>query len=300
MNRAETAPATLCLDGGTATELRRAGMSLTAPWWTTRAVLSDARRRILRDTHERFLTSGANLITANTFRCNLRALSRAGLRDAGLAWMVHAAVGVALAARNMAGTSQTQIAASMAPVEDCYRPDLVPDDEELRTEHRWLATELSRAGVDLVLIETMNCEREARIALAAALSTGGRAWVSFVCDDNARLLSGEPLGRAAAAAEADGASAVLVNCTSPERTEHCLRVLRDACAGPIGAYPNVEDRAGVPRGTHVDEELPAGLGPEEFGDLMARWREDYQLAIVGGCCGATPEHIAAMAGRIKD
>jgi S-methylmethionine-dependent homocysteine/selenocysteine methylase len=300
MSRAGTGPATLRLDGGTATELRRAGIPLSAPWWTTRAVLSDARRRVLRDAHERFLSAGAQVITANTFRCNLRALRRAGLQDAGLAWMVHAAVGVALAARNAAGTPQTLIAASVAPVEDCYRPALVPGDEELHAEHRGLATELSRAGVGLTLVETMNSEREARIALAAALATGGRAWVSFVCDADARLLSGEPLGRAAAAVEADGASAVLVNCTAPAQTERCLPVLREACSGPIGAYPNVEDRTGVRRWTHADGDLPASLDPEEFGALVARWWQEYDLAIVGGCCGATPEHIAAMSRRIKD
>ena len=299
MSRAGPEAETLRLDGGTATELRRGGIPLSDPWWTTRAVLSDARRRVLRDAHERFLTAGAQVITANTFRCNLRALRRAGLQDAGLAWMVHAAVGVAQAARNAAGTPQTRIAASVAPVEDCYRPELVPADEELRAEHRWLATELSRAGVDLTLIETMNCEREARIALAAALATGGQAWVSFVCDDGARLLSGEPLGRAAAAVAADGAAAVLVNCTAPAQTERCLRVLRQACSGPIGGYPNVEDRTGVPRWTHVDGELPASLEPDEFGDLVARWCQEYDLAIVGGCCGVTPEHIAAMSRRLK-
>ncbi|BCB88535.1 homocysteine S-methyltransferase family protein [Phytohabitans suffuscus] len=301
MSRADDRPATLRLDGGTATELRRAGIPLNAPWWTTRAVLTDARRRVLRDAHERFLGAGADVVTANTFRCNLRTLRRAGLRDAGLAWMVHAAVGVALAARNAAGTPRTLIAASVAPVEDCYRPDLVPSDDELRAEHAWLATELSRSTVvDLTLVETMNSEREARIALEAALATGGRAWVSFVCDDGARLLSGEPLDRVAKAVEADGAEAVLVNCTGPARTEQCLRALRESCAGPIGAYPNVEDRGGVPRWTHVDGELPASLEPEEFAQLLARWRQDYDLAMVGGCCGATPDHIAALSRLVED
>lgn len=297
----ETAPATtIRLDGGTATELRRAGVSLTPPWWTTRALLSDARRTVLRTVHEEFLAAGAQVLTANTFRANLRSLTRAGLEDAGLAWMVHAAVGVALAARNRAGDAGTVIAASMAPVEDCYRPDLVPADDELRTEHRWLATELSRAGVQLVLIETMNSEREARIALSEVLATGAKAWVSFVCDEDAKLLSGEPLGRVAAAVEADGASAVLVNCTPPRETEQCLRELRAACAGPIGAYPNAEDRSGAPHRTHVDEVLPTGLDPDEFGDLLAGWRQEYGLTMIGGCCGATPEHIAAMARRVKD
>jgi S-methylmethionine-dependent homocysteine/selenocysteine methylase len=177
----------------------------------------------------------------------------------------------------------------MAPVEDCYRPDLVPADDELRTEHAWLATELSRAGVDTVLVETMNTAREARTALSAVRETGSRAWVSFACTAGARLLSGEPLAEAAKAVEADGAAMVLVNCTSPAHTEECLRVLAGTCAGPIGAYPNLEDRDGTPAGART---------PEAFGDLAARWRDDYGLALVGGCCGSTPEHIAAMTASL--
>jgi S-methylmethionine-dependent homocysteine/selenocysteine methylase len=278
---------TLRLDGATATELQRGGIPVTAPWWTTRAVLNDQRRGVLRGIHERYLRAGADVITANTLRCNLRTLQRAGLQEAGPAWMVHAAVGVALAARLAAGTADTRIVASVAPVEDCYRPDLVPADDELRTEHAWLATELSRAGVADVLVETMNTEREARIALRAAQDAGSRAWVSFACTADARLLSGEPLAAAAKAVESDGAGMVLVNCTTPEHTEECLRVLAGACAGPIGAYPNLEDRDGSSAQT-----------PETFADLATRWRDDYGLALVGGCCGSTPEHIAALSQRL--
>jgi S-methylmethionine-dependent homocysteine/selenocysteine methylase len=292
------APPVLRLDGGTATELLRAGMSVAAPWWTTYALLDDARREVLGDVHGRYLAAGADVLTANTFRCNLRALTRTGLRGADPARMVHAAVGVALAARATAGTPRTLVAASMAPVEDCYRPDLVPPDGELRAEHRWLAAELRRAGADLALIETMNSEREARIALAETLAAGLPAWVSFVCDGGARLLSGEPLARAAAAVEADGATAVLVNCTPPATVEVCLPALRSACSGAVGAYPNLEDRSGIPARTHVDAHLPQGVTPDGFGELMARWRTDYDLAVVGGCCGATPAHIAAMADRV--
>ncbi|WP_413775616.1 homocysteine S-methyltransferase family protein [Micromonospora sp. RTGN7] len=289
-----TDQARILLDGGVATELQRAGIPVTPPWWTTRALLSDQRRQVLKGVHERFLTAGADVVTANTFRCNLSTLQAAGLEDAGLGWMVHAAVGVALAARNAAGTAGTRVVASVAPVADAYRPDLVPDDETLRAEHRWLATELSRAGVDTVLVETMNTAREARIALAEALTAGATAWVSFVCGDDARLLSGEPLADAARAVEADGAAAVLVNCTDPTRTEECLRALRPAVSGPIGAYPNMEDRDG---GGPVDA-FPPLLEPAAFGDLTARWCEEYGLTLVGGCCGTTPAHLAAMSDLV--
>lgn len=134
---------------------------------------------------------------------------------AGPAWLVQAAVGVARAARDEAGNGRTLIAGSMAPSRTatariwCRRT-------RSSAQHRWLASEMLDAGVDLVLIETINSVREARIALGQVLTAGGRAWVSFVCAEGARLLSGEPLSGepladAARAVEADGAEAVLVN-----------------------------------------------------------------------------------------
>ncbi|MFE9577170.1 homocysteine S-methyltransferase family protein [Nocardia sp. NPDC006044] len=279
------------LDGGIATELQRAGLPVRPPWWTSGAVLTDAKRGVLQSVHEAYLAAGAQVITANTFRANLRALRQTKLDEAGWAWMVHAAVGVAGAARKQAGVLDAQIAGSIGPVEDCYRPDLVPSDEELRAEHGWLVRELSRAGVDLFLIETMNTIREARIALAQVLSAGGRAWVSFVCADDATLLSGEPLTGAVHAVQRDGAEAVLINCTSPQATEVALRVLCRGRAGLIGAYPNIEDRTGLPDRQHVDRALSPALTPDEFAELAARWTADYGLDIIGGCCGTTPAHL---------
>lgn len=319
------------LDGGLATELQRAGLPVRAPWWTTRCLLTEQGRTLLRVVHERYLAAGAQVITANTFRCNLRALralqalppgapldtsaggtggqSAPGDQDgpgdqgSGPGRLVRAAVETAHAAVRTAPAARTAtgsldggalVAASMAPVADCYRPDLVPPDGELRVEHRWLATELVRAGVGLVLIETMNSTREARIALEQVQAAGGRAWVSFVCQDGEHLLSGEPLAVAARAAEADGAQAVLVNCTPLEHTRRCLEVLRASCAGTIGAYPNLEDRTGVAEWTHVDRVFPTAISPPEFAEIAHRWHTEYGATILGGCCGSTPSHIAAL------
>lgn len=298
----------LRLDGGTATELQRAGLPVAAPWWTTLAVTTEARRTLLRQVHESYIAAGADIITAATFRCNLRALRELGLDEAGHAWMVHAAVGVAKAA---VGGANVTVAASMAPVQDCFRPDLVPPDDELEVEHRWLATELMRVGADLVMIETMNTAREARIALDQVQRAGGRAFVSFACGAGGTLLSGEPLGPAARDAERDGAEAVLVNCTTPARTEAALAVLSDACSGPVGAYPNLEDRTGTPDGgtaSHAEPNgasgngggqggeislPPAALTPDQFAALVTDWRERFGAEVIGGCCGSTPGHLAA-------
>jgi S-methylmethionine-dependent homocysteine/selenocysteine methylase len=285
---------TLLLDGGLATELERAGLPVREPWWSSRALLTDAHRLLLRSVHEAYLAAGARVITANTFRTNVRALPRTRLDEAGREWLVHAAVGVAGAARNGAGVPDALVAGSMGPAADCYRPDLVPPDEELRAEHAWLATRLARAGVNLFLIETMNTVREARIALAEVLRLGGRAWVSFTCAAGGLLLSGEPLTGAVRAVTADGAEAVLVNCTPPGHTEAALRALREVWSGPAGAYPNNEDRAGLPAGGH----LPALLGPNEFADRVAGWCSEYGLTVAGGCCGTAPAHLAALSGLL--
>jgi len=279
------------LDGGLATELQRRGFPVRDPWWASAALRSVDGQAMLRRIHAAYLRAGATVLTANTFRCNLRALHRAGLDDRGAAAMVASAVSLARAAA--AGT-EALVAASLAPVEDCYRPELVPDDAALRREHRWLADRLAAARVDLILVETMNTTREAVAAVAAARETGTSAWVSFVCTRDARLLSGEDIADAAVAAVAAGAEAVLVNCTTPADTGPALDRLRDVVEVPIGAYPNLEDRAGLPPATPVDRPLPAVMGPAAFAALCRRWREEYGLRIVGGCCGTRPDHIAAL------
>lgn len=288
----------LWLDGATATELQRAGLAVDGPWWTVRALNGEPNRTKLRAVQRAHLEAGADVLTANTFRCNLRTLRRIGLDAAGLAWMVHAAVGVAQSAREQARRPDAVIAASMAPVEDCYRPDLVPPADELAAEHAWLVTEARRSGVELFLIETMNTEREARTALAAALAGGGRAWVSFVCGPDGLLPSGERVGDAAAAAERDGAEAVLVNCTALADVPAALDRLRERCSGPIGVAPNLEDRGSLGRWEHTDRALPAAVGPDEFAELMAGWRDRYGLDVLGGCCGTTPDHLAAARALI--
>lgn len=294
------AAAQTTLDGATATELRRAGIPVADPWWTTKALLTHRQRLVLQGVHERYLAAGAQVLTANTFRCNRRALSRMGLQDAGLGWMVHAAVGVALAARRAAGTGAVRIAGSVAPVEDCYRPELAPPDEVLREEHAWLATELVRAGVDLLVVETANSVREARIATEQGLLAGAEVWVGFAATAGARLRSGEPIAEAARSVRSAGASAVLVTCTPPALTAECLRAVRGAVDCAIGASPNVEDRTGIAEGTDVDRMLSTAVTPDELAGHARSWRTELGATILGGCCGTTPEHVRALVPHDPD
>ncbi|MEU4620108.1 homocysteine S-methyltransferase family protein [Actinoplanes sp. NPDC023801] len=284
----------LLLDGGLATELQRAGWPVAPPWWTNGVLRSPAGRRALLQAHRRYAEAGADVLTAGTFRCNPSSTARAGLGPDATRRLIRTAVSLARAAAG----ARMLVAGSQAPVADCYRPDQVPDDDRLRREHSWTAAQLAAAGVDLILVETMNTVREAVIAVEAVRAAGRPAWVSLVCAGGPRLLSGEPLAGAARTLHEHGAEAVLVNCTNLADTDRCIEVLGGGPCLTFGAYPNVEDRSAIPRWTHVDRFVPSGVGPETFACHVAQWCTRFGAGLVGGCCGTSPSHVAALRRRL--
>lgn len=286
--------APILLDGATAAELQRRAMPVTAPLWTSLALVSDPGRALVRRIHRDYIEAGAEVITANTFRTNLRSLGRAGRSEAEARRLVHVAIEEADAARGEAKQPGVFVAASVAPVEDCYHPELTPGDSELWDEHRWMMRSLSETAVDLVLLETMCTVREAAIGLACARELGLTACVSFVCTHDARVLSGEPLAEALVALAPLGPAAVLVNCTEMTAIPAALTALRAGGGVPIGVYPNIEDRSGIPAYTAVDAYVPPAYGERAFAAGVTAWMHEFALSLVGGCCGTTPEHIRQL------
>ncbi|MCS6847639.1 MAG: homocysteine S-methyltransferase family protein [Anaerolineae bacterium] len=291
----------IILDGAMGTELTRRGVDTTLPLWS--AIALDAAPDVVVQIHRDYLDAGAQVITTNTFRTNVRALAKAGIAHRARELTFRA---VELARQAVAQWRQGQgdretrgrgdlppvrVAGSVAPVEDCYSPELVPSDAELAEEHAILARNLADAGVDLMLVETQNTIREAVAAARAAHATGKPLWVSFTLDDENRLLSGESLHDAVRAVLPFEPQAVLVNCIPVKQVASALKLLRSA-APPhvaIGAYGN----AG-----HVDEvvgwTLTNAVLPEAYAEATREWRA-LGATIIGGCCGTTPEHIRAIA-----
>jgi S-methylmethionine-dependent homocysteine/selenocysteine methylase len=272
---------TWILDGATGTELERRGVRADLPLWSAHALVE--RPEQIAAIHAEYVAAGADLLTANTFRTQARTLARAGLGGLAAELTTRA---VSLA-RQSAGPG-TAVLGSAPPLEDCFRPDRVPEDDTLAREHAAHAEHLAAAGVDAVLVETMNCEREARAALRAARSAGLPTLVSFCCNAQGGLLSGEALQPALDSIAALGPIAVGVNCVPPASVAACLPALV-ACGVPFLVSPN----QGPPReneaGRHRDE-----CSPEELAALAEGWRA-AGARILGGCCGTTPAHIEALA-----
>ena len=287
------------LDGGTATGLQAAGIPMLAPWLTSAPLRDRAGTDALVKVHAEFLESGSDLVTANTFRTNTRALSRMGVPDTEQADYVRRAVTCAVRARRVAGTPHALVAASVAPVEDCYTPALTPDEDALTREHGWMADVLADSGADLVLVETQCTRREAVIAVEAAVRRGLRTWVSFVVTDGATLPDGDALREAALACVDAGASAVAANCLPRTAVSRALEGL-GGLGVPVGVYPNLEDRTALDRWEHSERTLPPALSPPVFADLAHGWAVEFGLGFVGGCCGTTPAHIGAVADKWKE
>jgi S-methylmethionine-dependent homocysteine/selenocysteine methylase len=276
------------LDGPLGTELAARGVATPPPGWSAEAIVHAPE--VIRAIHRDYAAAGATVHTANTFRTKRR--------QVGDAWSDLAARAVALARE--AVPAGHLVAGSIAPLEDCYRPDLSPSDA--RSEHRELSRALAAAGVDLILCETFPHVGEALVAVEEALATGLPVWVSFTAGPAADLLTPDEVGRAAREAVARGAAAVLVNCVPAARTrafvEHLAQHLAQQLAGagvPFGAYAN----AGAPEeGIGWDEARRDPVARRRaalaYAALARGWIE-AGATLVGGCCGTGPEHIAALA-----
>ena len=277
------------LDGAMGSELLRRGFTAAQRLWGV-GVLLDAPDAV-REVHRDHLAAGAEALTAATFRVAPYSLRRHGL-EGRAAELAATAIRVARAAVAEAG-AEALVLASMTTLEDCYRPDLVPGDATLIREHAATAALLAAARPDALLLETFNTVREAAIAARAAVATGLPTFVCFTCTEGGRLLSGEDAADAAHALDHAGVGAVGVNCTRVSDVMAVLVRLAAATDLPLVASANDAFFA-------ADSQFLAAEpgGPAAYGRCALAWCA-AGARLVGGCCGTTPAHVAAVAAAVR-
>ncbi|MCB9593285.1 MAG: homocysteine S-methyltransferase family protein [Sandaracinaceae bacterium] len=268
-------PVITILDGPVGTELTRRGVSTRLPMWSA-AANRDAPD-VVAAIHADYAAAGATVHTANTFRTTARAM--------GPDWARWAREAVRIA--RGAVPPGHRIAGSVAPLEDCYRPDLSPGGgAAVEREHRALAEVLADAGVDVLLCETFPHVEEALAAARAARSTGIETWLALTAGYEADLLTPEALAEGARRAVDLGVDAVLVSCTPTEATLRYVEALASAGV-PFGAYAN----GGI--ADDVDGFSSAPASPERYAAQARAWA-DAGATLLGGCCGTRPEHVEAL------
>jgi len=274
--------------GAMGTELQRRGYKTTLPLWSASA--NTEAGELVTQIHKDYLDAGADIAVTNTFRTTPRTYKKIGLGESEAYEALRQSVAAAQRATASIKHRPAFVAGSIAPLEDCYEPDLVPEDGVLEAEHTQLANWLAESGVDFLLPETINSRREAYAMAKASAATGLPFIISFVVNADGSLLDGTPLSDAVALTDLPGRVAVMLNCRPIDILAPAFAQLSQVFGGIKGVYPN---GIGQP---HPDQ----GWVFQENSDSIAKYLSAVQAwqaqgaRIIGGCCGTTPAYLQAL------
>lgn len=260
-------------DGGMGTMLQARGLEAgECP-----EKLNISHPEVVRSIHRAYVEAGADVITANTFGASRRKM--------GEDPAPYIAAGIALARE--AGAQH--VALDVGPLGALMQPYGEMRFDEAYEMFREIVAAGEKAGADLVLIETMSDLLEVKAALLAAKEhTKLPVFATMTFGEDGRTFLGTEPKTAAITLTSLGADAVGINCSlGPEALRPALGEMIASTHLPVMIQPN----AGLPR--LVDGKTVFDVGPEEFARCAALFLEDG-AAILGGCCGTTPDHIAAL------
>ncbi len=244
----------------------------------------------VREVHEDYLDAGARILTTNTWDANrvkltshewadsLEKINREGVR----------------LAREAAAGELAFVAGSIGPLGALVKPYGSLQLTQVREIFEEQARLLLESGVDLVLLETFGSLLEAAEAVRAVRALSAEiplvAEMTFLADG--RTAFGESVSHALSTLSLAGADAVGMNCTlGPQETHDLFVKLAASVSAPLCVMPN----AGYPSLVHGRNVYLSS--PDYLREYAAAFVE-AGAAIVGGCCGTTPEHIRAMAREV--
>ena len=273
----------LVLDGAMGTQLQERGLlpGETPELWNL------TRPDDVRSIHEAYFAAGSDVVYTNTFGAN-------GAKyhgDAPLVEVVSAGVEIAREAAKAAG-GRRFVALDLGPTGRLLKPS---GDFEFDAAYDAFAEQVSAgAGADFVAVETMGDAYELKAAvLAAKENCQLPVFATVALGEDGKLLTGADVECVAALLEGLRVDAIGLNCgLGPDRMLDYVRRLAAATSLPIVVKPN----AGMPR--VVDGRTVFTVGPEEFAKDVAALVA-AGASIVGGCCGTTPAHMAAVSEVVR-
>ena len=283
---------TVVLDGGLATELERRGADLRDPLWSAKVLVEDPDA--IRSVHAAYFEAGADVAISASYQATFEGLAGRGIDRNRATALMRRSVELA---REAAGSGRV-VAASVGPYGAMlgngaeYTGDYDRDEDQLVEFHVPRIEALAEAEPDVLAVETIPSFVEAR-ALVRALEKVPEvpAWVSFSCRDGGHICDGTPIGSAVeVVASAPGVVAVGVNCTSPLHVERLVETISDTTGKRVVCYPNRGSFWDPMRKTWTDPPRQDARPPLR----PLAWKE-AGASLIGGCCGTTPDDIAAAA-----
>ena len=264
--------------------------------------------------HRSFLEVGVDVLETDTFRSNRITMKEYGLQDRVLEINETAA----RLARRLADEYSTKItnyelrityprfvAGSIGPsgkLPSANDPELSNVSfDELADVFREQAVGLIRGGVDVLLIETSQDILEVKAAITGVHKAFDETQVylpiqaQVTLDTTGRMLLGTDVNAALAILEGMGIAVIGLNCsTGPEHMREPIRILGENSTLPVSCIPN----AGLP--LNVDGQAVYPLEPEPFANDLFEFVTKYNISVVGGCCGTTPEHLKRLVQKLDE
>jgi 5-methyltetrahydrofolate--homocysteine methyltransferase len=265
-------------------------------------VLVDTRPDVVADLHRSFLDVGCDVVETDSFGSLPWVLAEYGLAERTRELALKAAR-IARAQVDEAASRRGRpawVAGSLGPGTKIASLGQITFAEQ-RDGYQLAAEGLLEGGADLFVVETVQDLLQAKAAVIGcrrAMEAAGRRvpiQVQVTIETTGRMLMGTEIGAALTTLAALRPDAIGLNCaTGPAEMSEHLRYLAQHCPVPISVLPN----AGLP--SVVEGRMHYDLTPTQLAEHHARFVEEYGVAAVGGCCGTTPEHLAAVVAACGD
>lgn len=276
---------TVLLDGATGSNLQKAGMPrgcCTEEW-----ILANPDKLVALQ--RQYAAAGSNILYAPTFQAQPIALDRVGLAKQAEAINAH------LVALTKSVSPDVLVAGNLTTLA-VYCDSFDPENFDLLVEnYRVQISGLLEGGADLLAAETLMYPQEAEAIFTAAELEGAEAMLfTFTMQPDGSLFSGRDAAPVLKELEDVGACAVGFNCVAADNmTAGLVSRLKRYVKGPLVCKPNAGNPVIGP------DNLPVyPMGPEEFSQIVAQCNT-MGARILGGCCGTTPAHIAAVKAAIS-
>ena len=263
-------------------------------------ILNVSRPDIVRSVHNEYLAAGVDAIETNTFGANWSNLADYGIEDR-IYELAYAGGKIAREAANSFSTAQKPrfVLGSLGP--GTKLPSLGHTTyENLKIAYYTAAKGLSDSGCDALLVETSQDLLQVKAAVNGcrqAISETDRDIVliaQVTVETTGTMLLGSEIGAALNTLEPMGIDLIGLNCaTGPTEMSEHLRYLSKNAKVAISVMPN----AGLPVLGANGASYP--LGPDELAVALEGFVDDYGISLVGGCCGTTPEHLAAVVEKVS-
>jgi len=266
-------------------------------------IVNERRPDVIRSIHASFLRVGCDAVETNTFGAMPHVLREFGLEERCVEINTAAVAAARAACAEFATPARPRyVLGSIGPGTKLATLGQITY-AELKASYLEQALALARAGADGFAIETVQDPLQAKAAINACLAARAESGrdlallVSVTMEVTGTMLVGTEMAAAIALLDPYPIDVLALNCaTGPREMSTHVRVMGQTARPAIGCYPN----AGLPQ--LVDGKTHYPLTPAELADWLVRFVEEDGLALVGGCCGTTPEHLAAvvraMEGRV--